>query len=157
MKTEQKINKAEQYVKLVEYLNEHQLFKSLLTMWKPMILSLLLNGHDKYRDYHKYIISSDRDFFQLVGERSVLYRPIQKKLVDKRISWLNMVFIPIILPLLEPLQEISQITYQAYLVLGLKQLKVVFLLWLTKRFKLLKRLQNIAEKWTNRLASHKHT
>ena len=40
-------------------------------------------AHKKYEGWHKHIISSDRDFFQLISEDVVLYRPIQKKLVDK--------------------------------------------------------------------------
>ena len=112
---EQIINKAEQYVKLVEYLNETPTIQIVVDYVEADDIIAYACGHDNL------------------------------------VSWLNMVFIPIILPLLEPLQEISQITYQAYLGLGLKQLKIVFLLWVTKRYKLLSRLQNIAETWTNRL------
>ena len=81
--TEQEHNKAYQHVRLMEYLNELPIIQIILDYVEADDIIAYLNGHDKYRDYHKYIISSDRDFFQLVGDRTSLYRPIQKKLVTK--------------------------------------------------------------------------
>ena len=79
---EQKINKAEQYIKLVEYLNETPIIQAVVDYVEADDIIAYAVKHDKYRDYHKYIVSSDRDFFQLVGEDCTLWRPIQKKLVD---------------------------------------------------------------------------
>ena len=80
---EQEHNKAYQHVRLMEYLNELPIIQIIIDYVEADDIIAYLNGHDKYRDYHKYIISSDRDFFQLVGDRTSLYRPIQKKLVTK--------------------------------------------------------------------------
>ena len=79
--TEQENNKAYQHVRLMEYLNEMPIIQLIIDYVEADDIIAYLNGHDKYRDYNKYIISSDRDFFQLVGERTSLYRPIQKKLI----------------------------------------------------------------------------
>ena len=81
--SEQKINKAEQYVKLVEYLNETPTIQIVVDYVEADDIIAYAVGHDKYREWDKYIISSDRDFFQLLGDGVYLYRPIQKKLVDK--------------------------------------------------------------------------
>ena len=81
--TEQENNKAYQHVRLMEYLNEMPIIQLIIDYVEADDIIAYLNGHDKYRDYHKYIISSDRDFFQLVGDRTSLYRPIQKKLVTQ--------------------------------------------------------------------------
>jgi len=36
----------------------------------------------KFKDWQKVIVSSDKDFFQLCDEETVLFRPIQKKFVN---------------------------------------------------------------------------
>ena len=81
--SEQKINKAEQYVKLVEYLNETPTIQIVVDYVEADDIIAYAVGHAKYRGWDKYIVSSDRDFFQLLGDGVHLYRPIQKKLVDK--------------------------------------------------------------------------
>ena len=80
---EQVINKAEQYIKLVEYLNETPAIQIVVDYVEADDIIAFACGHDKYREWDKYIISSDRDFFQLINDRVFLYRPIQKKLVDE--------------------------------------------------------------------------
>jgi len=81
--TEQENNKAYQHVRLMEYLNEMPIIQLIIDYVEADDIIAELVQHDKYRDYHKYIVSSDRDFFQLVGDRTSLYRPIQKKLINK--------------------------------------------------------------------------
>lgn len=81
--SEQIINKAEQYIKLVEYLNETPTIQIVVDYVEADDIIAFACGHDKYREWDKYIISSDRDFFQLLEDGVYLYRPIQKKLVDK--------------------------------------------------------------------------
>ena len=66
--SEQKINKAEQYVKLVEYLNETPTIQIVVDYVEADDIIAYAVGHDKYREWDKYIISSDRDFFQLLGD-----------------------------------------------------------------------------------------
>ena len=38
--------------------------------------------HKKYEEWEKVIVSSDKDFFQLISDDCKLYRPIQDQLVD---------------------------------------------------------------------------
>jgi len=80
---EEVINKAEQYIKLVEYLNETPTIQIVVDYVEADDIIAYACAHDKYKGWNKHIISSDRDFFQLVSEEVMLYRPIQKKLVDK--------------------------------------------------------------------------
>ena len=80
---EQVVNKAEQYIKLVEYLNETPIIQIVVDYVEADDIIAYACRHDKYKGWHKHIISSDRDFFQLINEETVLYRPIQKKLVDE--------------------------------------------------------------------------
>jgi 5'-3' exonuclease len=39
--------------------------------------------HPKYEGWQKVIVSSDKDFFQLCDDETVVYRPIQKKIVNR--------------------------------------------------------------------------
>ena len=80
---QQTANKANQYIRLVEYLNETPTIQIVADYVEADDIIAYALKHDKYRGWDKYIISSDRDFFQLLGPNTMLYRPIQKKLVDK--------------------------------------------------------------------------
>ena len=39
---------------------------------------------DQFREWQKVIVSSDKDFFQLLDDKTVVYRPIQKQVLNKR-------------------------------------------------------------------------
>ena len=81
---QQEINKAHQYIRLVEYLNETPTIQIVVDYVEADDIIAYACGHNKYRGWHKHIISSDRDFYQLIGDDVTLYRPIQKKLVDEQ-------------------------------------------------------------------------
>tara|TARA_R110001583_G_scaffold33905_2_gene114437 strand:+ start:599 stop:1549 length:951 start_codon:yes stop_codon:yes gene_type:complete len=80
---QQVVNKAYQYIRLVEYLNETPVIQIVVDFVEADDIIAYACAHKKYEGWHKHIISSDKDFFQLISEDVVLYRPIQKKLVDK--------------------------------------------------------------------------
>ena len=40
--------------------------------------------HKQLEEYEKIILSSDKDFFQLLDDKTVLYRPIQKEVLNKK-------------------------------------------------------------------------
>lgn len=80
---EQVLNKAEQYIKLVEYLNETPTIQIVVDYVEADDIIAFACAHKKYEGWEKFIISSDKDFFQLISEDTYLYRPIQKKLVDE--------------------------------------------------------------------------
>jgi DNA polymerase-1 len=81
---QQVVNKAHQYIRLVEYLNETPTIQIVVDYVEADDIIAYACKHNKYRDWHKHIISSDRDFYQLIRDDTVLYRPIQKKLVDEQ-------------------------------------------------------------------------
>ena len=80
---EEEINKAYQHIRLMEYLNEMPVIQTILDYVEADDVIAYLVQHEKYKDWNKLIVSSDRDFFQLVSDRTSLYRPIQKTMVDK--------------------------------------------------------------------------
>jgi DNA polymerase-1 len=41
-------------------------------------------NHKYLKEYQKIILSSDKDFFQLLNDKTVLYRPIQKEILNKK-------------------------------------------------------------------------
>ncbi len=81
---QQTANKANQYIRLVEYLNETPTIQIVVDYVEADDIIAYAVRHDKYRGWDKYIISSDRDFFQLIRHDTMLYRPIQKKLVNEQ-------------------------------------------------------------------------
>ena len=40
--------------------------------------------YSQYKDEQKVIVSSDKDFFQLLDDKTVLYRPVQKVILNRR-------------------------------------------------------------------------
>ena len=149
---EQEHNKAYQHVRLMEYLNELPIMQIVIDYVEADDIIAVLNGHPKYRDWHKYIISSDRDFFQLVGERTSLYRPIQKKLVTQDHLLDEYGIHPNNFALARAVAGDKSDNLEGVPRVGLGTIKSRFPFMAGKTFRPLKHLPNIAEKWTNSLA-----
>ena len=76
-------NKVWQQMRLMEMLN----FLPCIQLVSDGIeaddlISFVVQNH-KYKGWQKIIVSSDKDFFQLCDDETVVYRPIQKKFVNK--------------------------------------------------------------------------
>ena len=64
---------------LMEMLNEMPIIQLMLDRVEADdIISMIVNS-PKYNGWQKVIVSSDKDFLQLLDDETVLYRPIQKK------------------------------------------------------------------------------
>jgi len=64
---------------LMEMLNEMPIMQLMLDRVEADDIISMISGSPKYKGWQKVIISSDKDFLQLLDGETVLYRPIQKK------------------------------------------------------------------------------
>ena len=75
-------NKYNQQLRLMEYLNDLPVIQTMIDYIEADDVIAYVATHDKYKDWEKIIVSSDKDFFQLVSAECRLYRPIQDQVVD---------------------------------------------------------------------------
>jgi len=75
-------NKYNQQLRLMEYLNDLPVIQIMIDYIEADDVISYICQHEKYEDWKKLIVSSDKDFFQLISEVSSLYRPIQDQVVD---------------------------------------------------------------------------
>lgn len=80
---EQEKNKAYQFYRLVEYLNEMPVIQIMVDGIEADDVVALLSRSDHYKGHSKLIVSSDKDFFQLCDNETTIYRPIQDTLVTE--------------------------------------------------------------------------
>ena len=78
---EQLKNKAYQQVRTMQYVNELPVIQIMIDYVEADDIISYVVQHDKYKDYNKLIVSSDKDFYQLVDESPAIFRPIQKKVI----------------------------------------------------------------------------
>jgi len=84
-----KKNRADQQLRLHEYLNSMPVIQLMVDFVEADDVIAYVTKSKKYKDWQKIIISSDKDFYQLVGDDNVMiWRPIQKVFVD-RITLVN--------------------------------------------------------------------
>ena len=69
---------------LMEMLNEMPIIQLVLDRVEADDIIAMITQSPKYRGWQKVIISSDKDFLQLLDSETVLYRPIQKKAWTKK-------------------------------------------------------------------------
>jgi len=76
-------NKIWQQERLLEYLNHVPVIQLVLESVEADDLIAYTVQDSMYKGWQKIIISSDKDFFQLCDDETVVYRPIQKKVVNR--------------------------------------------------------------------------
>jgi len=76
-------NKVWQQQRLMEMLNEMPVIQLMNDGVEADDIISYVVQLPHYRGWQKIIISSDKDFFQLCDDETVLYRPIQKKFVNR--------------------------------------------------------------------------
>lgn len=76
-------NKIWQQTRLMEYLNELPVIQLILPEVEAddVISQVVQSPH--YKGDQKIIVSSDKDFFQLCDDETVLFRPVQKEVLNK--------------------------------------------------------------------------
>tara|TARA_R110002110_G_scaffold112653_1_gene279830 strand:- start:147 stop:1106 length:960 start_codon:yes stop_codon:yes gene_type:complete len=82
-KDEEMQNKVWQQFRLMEMLNFMPVIQLMVDAVEADDVISFVSQSQQYKGWQKIIISSDKDFFQLCDDETVLYRPIQKKFMNK--------------------------------------------------------------------------
>ena len=78
-----KKNRSDQQLRLHEYLNNMPVIQLMIDYVEADDIIAYVVNNKKYENWEKIIISSDKDFFQLLGiENTWIWRPIQKVLLN---------------------------------------------------------------------------
>ena len=80
----QEENKAFQQIRLMDYLNEMPVIQTMIDYVEADDIIAYVAQHERYANWEKVIVSSDKDFFQLLEGDCALYRPIQKTLLRQK-------------------------------------------------------------------------
>jgi len=80
----QEENKAFQQIRLMDYLNEMPVIQTMIDYVEADDVIAFVTQHERYANWEKVIVSSDKDFFQLLEGDCALYRPIQKTLLRQK-------------------------------------------------------------------------
>ena len=80
---EERENKIWQQMRLIEYLNEMPVINLYHDSIEADDIISLAVQHKKYSGWNKVIVSSDKDFYQLCDDETVVLRPIQKEILNK--------------------------------------------------------------------------
>jgi DNA polymerase-1 len=77
-------NKIWQMTRLVEYINSMPIVQLLLDAVEADDIISAVAQHKSLTDYNKVIVSSDKDFIQLCDNSTILYRPVQQQVLNKK-------------------------------------------------------------------------
>ena len=75
-------NKVWQQTRLIEYLNELPISQTLLPAVESDDVIAYVSKLPHFADWQKVIVSSDKDFFQLCDDNTIVFRPIQKQIMN---------------------------------------------------------------------------
>ena len=81
---EEAANKGYQQLRLMEYLNQMPVIQLIADYTEADDIIAHVVQSDYYSGWNKIIVSSDKDFFQLCDDDVSVYRPIQKKTLNKQ-------------------------------------------------------------------------
>lgn len=81
---EEQENKVWQMHRLAEYLNNFPIIQLLADEVEADDVISYICRYSIFKNSQKVIISSDKDFFQLLDEKTILYRPIQKVILNSK-------------------------------------------------------------------------
>ena len=82
--SEEKSNKAWQLERVADYLNHMPVIQFMYRGIEADDIIAYIVGLKEYQGWNKVIVSSDKDFFQLLDDETILYRPIQNKVLNKK-------------------------------------------------------------------------
>jgi len=78
-------NKIWQQTRLIEYYNQTPIIQFMFKNTEADDIIAYLTQIKELEDAEKLIISSDKDFFQLLDAKTVQYRPVQKEVLNQKI------------------------------------------------------------------------
>ncbi len=76
-------NKVWQQTRLIEYINSLPIIQLMLESVEADDIISHVVQMPAYKGWQKVIVSSDKDFFQLCDDETVVFRPIQKEVLNK--------------------------------------------------------------------------
>jgi len=76
-------NRAWQQVRAIEYINNTPIMQFYVPLVEADDVISYIANLDCYSEWNKVIVSSDKDFIQLLGEDTLLFRPTQKEVLNK--------------------------------------------------------------------------
>ena len=76
-------NKIWQQVRVIEYLNQMPVIQLMLDNVEADDLIGYVVSSGEFAGWQKIIVSSDKDFFQLADDETIIYRPVQKEILNK--------------------------------------------------------------------------
>ena len=76
-------NKIWQQMRLVDYYNQLPVLQFMFDSTEADDIIAHISQDARFKNWQKIIVSSDKDFFQLLNESTVLMRPIQKEVLNK--------------------------------------------------------------------------
>jgi 5'-3' exonuclease len=76
-------NKVWQQTRLVEMLNELPIIQLMLESVEADDIISCVANHKLYDSWQKVIVSSDKDFFQLCDDETIVFRPTQNEVLNK--------------------------------------------------------------------------
>ena len=82
--SDEKSNKAWQMSRVVDYFNSMPVIQFMFSGIEADDVIAYIAGMPECKDWQKIIVSSDKDFYQLLDDNTVLYRPIQNKVLNKK-------------------------------------------------------------------------
>ena len=86
-------NKIWQQTRLFEYLNCMPIVQLMVdNVEADDVISAVVQSQ-KYREYQKVIVSSDKDFYQLCDDQTIVFRPVQKEVLNKNYTIVNSLLI----------------------------------------------------------------
>ena len=76
-------NKMWQQARLIEYINNMPLVQFMFPEVEADDVIAFIKNLKQFEGWQKVIVSSDKDFFQLLDDQTVLHRPVQKETLNK--------------------------------------------------------------------------
>ena len=77
-------NKMWQHLRLFEYINMMPISQILIDNLEADDVIAHINNLPHFKEWQKIIVSSDKDFIQLCGDKTILYRPIQDEILNSK-------------------------------------------------------------------------
>ena len=81
---QEKENKIWQMERIWNYLNNFPVIQLIADEVEADDIIAYLCRYSSLKDEQKIIVSSDKDFYQLLDQKTILYRPVQKKLLTQK-------------------------------------------------------------------------
>jgi len=75
-------NRIWQQTRVAEYFNQMPIIQLLYPNIEADDLISYIANHQHYKKWQKVIVSADKDFIQLINDKTVLYRPIQEEILN---------------------------------------------------------------------------